>query len=248
MAEQENVKISAWPANPARLTHEFGEAPCPVRIHFEASPARVRLETTTQQPIQLAMGTSLSAKSPLPICIRVCEPICAESDYRVGMTVFDQAVAQVTVRGRTRLGQCDEGKSTVCVNFSSLTPNTPVTNGVELRGLKFKPVAGELRVTSAGQPPGEMKLAFDSQGVAIEFPAPANGVVLRLNCHSGAGLRLIIHVASGVSTAHDIAIVNEAKTVPVSEQQVVRVEVVGGNNEASLSEVCFEPQRAPKTP
>jgi hypothetical protein len=241
MAEEQNVRITEWPAKPAPLKHEFGEEPCPVRIHFEAEPARVHLETSPKQPLHMAMATELSAKAPLPICIRVCEPICAESDYRVGLTIFDQMVATVAVRGRTRIGQCDEGKSTVCVNFTSLTADTSVAKGIELRGVQFQPLAGELRVTNIGAPAGQLKLGFAPEGVAIVFPSPSQGIVLRLNCYAGAGLKLVVRDAAGASTTHEVAMQNEAKAVSINEHDVVRIEVIGGRNEASLIEVCFEP-------
>lgn len=47
-------------------------------------------------------------KEPLPVCIKVCEPICAQSDYTVGITIFDRPVASITLQGLTRIFNCAE--------------------------------------------------------------------------------------------------------------------------------------------
>lgn len=47
-------------------------------------------------------------ETPLPICIEVCRPICAQSDYTIGIEIFTRPIAQITVRGLTRLFNCDE--------------------------------------------------------------------------------------------------------------------------------------------
>jgi hypothetical protein len=50
----------------------------------------------------------VSVKGQVPICIRVCEPICAKSEYSIGITIFDRPVATITVSGQTRFFNCDE--------------------------------------------------------------------------------------------------------------------------------------------
>ena len=108
---EQDVKIHAWPKEPAGLTHHFAaDQPCPVSISFDGAPARVAVETAADDPIHVDMAMNLSARRPLPICISVCEPICAESEYVIGIQIFDRPVAAITVRGRTRLFNCnDEG-------------------------------------------------------------------------------------------------------------------------------------------
>lgn len=44
----------------------------------------------------------------IPVCIRLCEPICARSEYSIDITVFDRPVASITVAGQTRLFNCDD--------------------------------------------------------------------------------------------------------------------------------------------
>ena len=108
MADQE-INIKSWPNQPARLSHLFeSERPCPVAIHFEKDPANVNLRTSVEDPIHVDMGMQLSADKPLPICIRVCDPIAIESEYVINVQIFDRPVATITLRGRTRLFQDNE--------------------------------------------------------------------------------------------------------------------------------------------
>jgi hypothetical protein len=219
MAEQQNISISRWPSAPVKVSHAFSGDACPVSIHFEPRPARVRIETSRTTPLNVSMEARLAGKAPIPICIRVCEPICADSDYRVGLTAFDEAVAEVAVRGRTKIGACKQGKATVCVNFSALPSDARLTEPFSVGSLTFQPLG-------------------------VRFPSPSDGVVLRLHNYASPSLTLTVHVDSGVSSTHEIPISNELKTIPLAERRVVGVDVKGGQYEASLVEICFEPSRA----
>ncbi len=112
MAQQENiVTIVAWPKEPAALEHHFVlEKPCPVSISFEKTPATVIVQTSPQQPLQVDMNMNMNvvARQPIPLCIKVCEPICARSDYTIGIDIFDRPVAAITVKGQTRFFNCRE--------------------------------------------------------------------------------------------------------------------------------------------
>jgi hypothetical protein len=44
----------------------------------------------------------------IPVCIRLCEPICARSEYSIDITIFDRPVASIAVAGQTRLFNCDD--------------------------------------------------------------------------------------------------------------------------------------------
>ena len=61
----------------------------------------------TQWP-ERAVSMEFSAREPVPVCISLCEPICAESDYTIEVDIFSLPVAAVTVRGMTRLFNCAE--------------------------------------------------------------------------------------------------------------------------------------------
>jgi hypothetical protein len=49
-------------------------------------------------------------RDTVPVCIRLCEPVCADSRYEIGMTIFDKPVATITVKGTTRFYNCREGE------------------------------------------------------------------------------------------------------------------------------------------
>ena len=42
------------------------------------------------------------------LCISVCDPICAQSDYTIAIEVFDKPVATITVRGNTKFYNCPD--------------------------------------------------------------------------------------------------------------------------------------------
>lgn len=109
MAEETIVRIVEWPNEPARLTHRVEqEKPCPVVISFEPTPARVVLSTSREQPLDVNMNMQLSVPQTVPICIKLCEPICARSDYTIGITLFDRPIISITIRGLTRIFNCSE--------------------------------------------------------------------------------------------------------------------------------------------
>jgi hypothetical protein len=61
-----------------------------------------------KEPATVNQMTEFSVRGQVPICIRVCEPICARSEYAIGITIFDRPVATITVSGETRIFNCDE--------------------------------------------------------------------------------------------------------------------------------------------
>ena len=105
--EDRNVTLAAWPEEPAKIEHDFGDAPVPVAVAFESDPARVRI-SNDDAPLDVDMAMRLSAERPVPVCITVCEPICARSKYHIGITIFDRSVAEITIQGETRFFACDE--------------------------------------------------------------------------------------------------------------------------------------------
>jgi hypothetical protein len=109
MAEEKNVRIAEWPGEPARLEHSFeSERPAPVSILFESSPASVRIASAPGEPLDVNMNMHVSARQTIPLCIKLCEPICVRSDYEIGITLFDRPIISITVRGLTRLYNCGE--------------------------------------------------------------------------------------------------------------------------------------------
>lgn len=110
MEKQETfVSIVAWPKEPAQLEHHFVlEKPCPVSILFDKTPANVVVQTSPEQPLHVDMNMNVIARQVIPLCIKVCEPICARSEYTIAIDIFDRPVAAITVKGQTRLFNCKE--------------------------------------------------------------------------------------------------------------------------------------------
>jgi len=107
--EEHNVTIVGWPKEPASLEHHFVlQEPCPISISFEKTPATVIVQTNPDQPLHVNMNMNISAREAIPLCIKVCEPICAQSDYTIGIDIFDRPVASIRVKGQTRFFNCRE--------------------------------------------------------------------------------------------------------------------------------------------
>ncbi len=104
MAEDRTITISAWPAEPARLSHGFERgSPLPARVGFlSGQPLGVRLGSGGA-PIPIDMRMLLAAPRAIPICLSLCEAICADSDYTIGITLFDRPIISIRLRGRTRI-------------------------------------------------------------------------------------------------------------------------------------------------
>ena len=109
MADESIVEVRSWPEAPAKLSHTFElDEPCPVSVSFEKTPAHVVVQGHPEQPLEVDMNMHVRAEKPVPVCISLCEPICAKSEYDIGITIFDRPVATISVRGLTRLFNCRE--------------------------------------------------------------------------------------------------------------------------------------------
>jgi hypothetical protein len=47
-------------------------------------------------------------RDTVPVCIKLCEPICADSRYEIGIDIFERPVAKITIGGVTRFFNCRE--------------------------------------------------------------------------------------------------------------------------------------------
>lgn len=109
MAEEHDVRILEWPKETARLEHRFtADAPCPVAVSFAATPVSAVVATLPERLLDINMNMRLSVRETLPLCIKLCEPLCARSDYTIGITLFDRPIVSITIRGVTRLFSCNE--------------------------------------------------------------------------------------------------------------------------------------------
>jgi hypothetical protein len=90
------VRIIEWPKEPAILSHNF---PKPVDINIP-NPVGLNMFNTEERPLHLNMN--LTDGKVLPVCIKLCEPICAESNYKIGITLMGQPFIEIALKGITR--------------------------------------------------------------------------------------------------------------------------------------------------
>ncbi len=109
MAEETNVHIVEWPQEPARLEHHWTpDQSLPMSISFGETPVNIEMASSRERPLFVNMLMNLVVKESIPLCIKLCEPLCARSEYNIGITIFDRPVASITIRGTTRLFACNE--------------------------------------------------------------------------------------------------------------------------------------------
>ncbi len=243
MAENESkVTIVAWPKEAATLEHRFlPENPCPVSISFTETPARVIVSTDPTQPVAVDMDMKVTASKPIPICIKLCEPICARSDYTIGINIFDNPFASINLRGMTRIHNCHEEpkQERVCIGFDKLEAGTVFTSAFHHEGLIFSPLAGELRAATFGEPAGRIKLAFMRAGLRVDFPQPVGDLLLTINNYAQPDLTISAFAGPSLLTQFTVSIDNTVKEVTLSQTGITALTITGGNNEAALAELCF---------
>jgi hypothetical protein len=252
MADEETkVTIVSWPKGKVALAHSFAtEEPCPVSISFTERPARVIVSSDPKQPVAVDMDMKVSARSPIPVCIKLCEPICARSDYTIGINIFDNPFASINLRGLTKFGSCDEqppAQERICVTFKDIKPGQEFYQAFEYDGLKFVPILESdktdmLRGATFGEPAGQVKLAFMPPGLRVEFPQPVGDVLLTLNNYSTPDLTISAYAGTDQLTQFVVSVSNTVKDVTIPQTGITSVTVTGGNNEASLVEVCYRPE------
>jgi hypothetical protein len=244
MADDTKVTIAAWPKEPAALEHHFTpDEPCPVSISFTETPAHVVVATDPKQPLAVDMDMRISAREPIPLCITLCEPICARSDYTIGINVFDNPFASIHVRGTTRFEACRDTPTTErqCVSFDNIKAGTVFPSSFEQQGLKFSPLGGELRAATFGEPAGRTKLGFANAGLRVDFGQPVEDVLLTLSNYASPELKIAAFSGGTLVTEFTVSISNTFKEVAISQSGITSLTVSGGSNEATLVEVCYRP-------
>lgn len=241
--EESRVSIVAWPPDqPALLRHGFdADQPCPVTVAFAPTPAQVVVSSTAQDPVHVQMNMQVTARQPLPVCITVCEPICARSDYRIGIQIFNNPFATIDVRGTTRLAPCrDEPPAAeVCVDFQSLKAGQEFAQPVVVDGVSFAPVSEVLRTVTFGDPAGTVKLGFPPKGVRITFAGPVHDVRLTINNYAGQTIDIAAFAGTTLLSRTSEQIVNTVKEVTIPRAGITSIEVSGGNHESGLVRVCY---------
>ena len=104
MAEEHQVRIRSWPRESAGLKHSFSQKQAvPVSASFEDIPALVTLSTLQERPLAVSMNMLLSAVEEWPLCLSLCEPVCAESEYTLQIQIFDRPVITIRIEGLTNI-------------------------------------------------------------------------------------------------------------------------------------------------
>lgn len=97
----------------------------------------IRAQLSTGEPFDVHMGMEVSALKTIPVCISVCEPICARSDYQITLTLFKEEVATISISGLTRIFNCRDERGTIAAEPAPViaaepapvAPVTPVAPG-----------------------------------------------------------------------------------------------------------------------
>lgn len=242
MAEEKDVRIISWPDDPATLEHQFKlEEPCPVSINFADTPAKVVVSTDPQQKLNVNMVMDVKADKPIPVCLSICEPICLDSDYTVGISIFDNPFSTIRVRGRSKLFNCgDIQTKPVCVDFThNIKPGIEIREPFQHESLTFIPLGEMIRTSTIGEPAEQVKLAFPREGIRVEFPGPVDDVELIVNNYFGDTLDFFVYVEETLVNEFSDNIQNTVKTISLAEENITALEIKGGDNEASIIEVCY---------
>lgn len=121
MADENDIRILAWPAEEPLTVEHAATDMLPVRVGFASTPARVVVESR-DRPLDVAMRMGISAADPVPLCVSVCEPICITSSYTITVEIFDRPVATIRLRGRTQVAPCNDQPRPVPVGIREETP------------------------------------------------------------------------------------------------------------------------------
>jgi hypothetical protein len=240
--EEKRVTIVAWPEEPARMEHRCDpDQPCKVSVSFEDRPLNVSVASSRERPIEVAMQMNMMAREPIPLCIKMCEPVCAQSDYTVGISIFDNPVAAVAVRGLTRLFNCEERPrpELTCVDFADIQPDTEFPQQFTRGQLVYTPLGDPLRASTIGEPAGQVKLAFPPSGLRIEFPGPADDVRITVNNYARPTINFAVFVDGTAINRFSEPISNAVKEVAIPQSGVTSVEITSVSNEASVVQVCY---------
>jgi hypothetical protein len=126
-----------------------------------------------------------------------------------------------------------------CVNFNTLKPDTYFQAPFTHRQLTFTPLGEPLRTTTMGDPPGQLKLAFPNKGVRVDFPQAVDELTITVNNYAGRVLSFTVFDNDNVLNTFNEIVYNEVKTFTIKEPHMTAIAISGGNNEASIVEICL---------
>lgn len=244
MPDNHDIRILQWPKQKAKLEHYFKlDKPCPVSIVFAEKPAYVKVGNDKDGPFDVDMNMNLKVIEDIPVCIKICEPICAVSDYTVGIDLLGKPLASINIRGKTRLGPCDEKPELkrLCVNFSKLDPKQDCEVPLTHREIQFTPLDGSTsqHYTTMGLPTGQLKLRIPNEGMRFDFPKPVEKVELTIVNYGNPTMQINGFNDADLVSNQTVVIQNETATIEVLADKVTAIEIKGGSNEAALVKVCF---------
>lgn len=244
MAEEKIISIKAWPKQKALLEHYFKlDEPCPVSIIFDDAPAHVKVSNEREDAFNVDMNMNLKVTDEIPVCIRICEPICAVSDYSIGIELLGQPLASIRIKGQTKLANCKEDPviTAQCIDFIGLDPKqnkAPLTH----KGVQFTPLndAATINLTTMGLPNNQLKLSIPDAGMRIDFPKAVRNVSMTVVNFGNPVIEVNSFFNANLIANQSEMIQNTTATFQVNGQPITAIEIKGGSNEAAIAEVCFE--------
>lgn len=244
MPENHDVKITQWPKQKAMLEHYFKlDKPCPVSIFFEEKPAYVKVGNEKGESFDVDMNMNLKVVEDIPVCIKICEPVCAVSDYSVGIELLGQPLARINVQGKTILGPCEDQPvpQKVCADFANLDPKQNTQVPLTVGGIQFTPLneATTQQFTMMGTPTGQLKLSMPNAGMRIDFPQAVGEVEVTIVNFGNPVIQVNAFNQATLVSEQTEMIENRTSTVEVIALTLTAIEIKGGSNEAALVEVCF---------
>ena len=97
-----------------------------------------------------------------------------------------------------------------------------------------------LRIAKIGDPDRVLKLVFPKEGVGIDFPQSVDDIKMMVNNYSAdSNLDFFVYDNSSLIYQFSVDINNEVKEVSIPQTGVSKLEIKGGNDEASIIEICF---------
>jgi len=187
------------------------------------------------------MDMKVTPTKTIPVCLKVCEPICIKSDYTIGVDIFDRPVANIKIRGLTRVYNCrEEEERYTCVDFTEFKPGQVFNSPWDHGELRFRTAGNTpLRTVGSGGTPGTTALGFPNEGIRVEFPWPVRDVLMTVASYAGKGLSFFAYADGALIAQQNVEIHNEIKEVLVEGSGITAIEIRGGGNESSILRVCF---------
>lgn len=246
MAEEKHIRILEWPKEKARLEHYFQvDKPCPVSIVFEENPAYVHLKTDPERPIDVNMDMNLKAVEDIPLCIKICEPICATSSYEIGINLLGSPLASITVNGTTVLAECKDtsgpGADEECIDFIDADPKKDMNPPYKDKIVTINPLSGSgpFVFSTSGAPAGQMKLKIPDTGLDLRFDQPVKYLELLVTNYGNPAMQFTTFRNNAIVQDTTEIIENQHRTITLPDGPVDQIHIKGGSNEASLSSVCY---------